>query len=48
MMVADEFNHGKPWIDLSKQELKTGLETFAGVDVQHTSDVDFAARSSVW
>ena len=34
MMVADEFNGGKPWVDLSEQELKKGLETFAGVDVQ--------------
>ena len=30
MMVADEFYNGKPWIDLSEQELKKGLETFAG------------------
>ena len=43
MMVADEFYDGKPWIDLSEQELKKGLEKFAGVDVQPTSDVDFAA-----
>ena len=41
MMVADEFYNGKPWIDLSEQELKNGLEKFAGVDVQQTSDVDF-------
>ena len=47
MMVADEFYDGKPWIDLSQQELKNGLERFAGVDVQQTSDVDFAARSFV-
>ena len=39
MMVADEFYDGKPSIDLSKQELKKGLEKFAGVDVQQTSDV---------
>ena len=25
MMVADEFYDGKPWIDLSEQELKKGL-----------------------
>ena len=37
-MIADEFYDGKPWIDLSKQELKKGLEKFAGVDVQQTSD----------
>ena len=41
MMVADEFYDGKPWIDLSEQELKNGLEKFAGVDVQQTSHVDF-------
>ena len=40
MMVADEFYVGKPWMDLSEQ-LKKGLEKFAGVDVQQTSDVDF-------
>ena len=34
IMVDDEFYDGKPWIDLSEQELKKGLETFAGVDVQ--------------
>ena len=38
MMFADEFYDGKPWIDLSEEELKKGLETFAGVDVQQTSD----------
>ena len=37
MMVADEFCDGKPWIDLSEQELKKGLEKLAGVDVQQTS-----------
>ena len=47
MMVAEEFYDGKPWIDLSELELRKGLEKFAGVDVQQTSDVDFAARSSV-
>ena len=43
MMVADEFFDGKPWIDLSEQELKKGIEMFAGINVQHTSDIDFAA-----
>ena len=33
MMVVDEFYDGKPWIDLSEQELKKGLEIVAGVDV---------------
>ena len=41
MMVSDEIYDGKPWIDLSEQELKKGLEKIAGVDVQQTSDVDF-------
>ena len=44
MMVADEFYDGKPWIDLSERELKKGLEKFAGVDVQQTSDVDFCRQ----
>ena len=44
MMVADEFYDGTLWIDPSEQELKKGLETFAGVDVQQTSDVDFCRK----
>ena len=44
MMFADEFYDGKPWIDLSEQELKKALQTFAGVDVQQTSDVDFCRQ----
>ena len=36
IMVADEFYDGKPWIDLSEQELKKVLQRFAGVDVQQT------------
>ena len=44
MMDADEFYDGKPWIDLSEQELKRGLEKLAGVDVQQTSDVDFCRQ----
>ena len=47
MMVAEEFYDGKPWIDLSELELRKGLEKFAGVDVQQTSHVDFAARFCV-
>ena len=39
VMVADEF-YGKPWIDLSEQQLKKRFEKFAGVDVQQTSGVD--------
>ena len=41
MMVADEFHDGKPWIHLTEKELKKELETFAGLDVQQTSDVGF-------
>ena len=44
MMVADEFYDGKPCIDLSEQELKKGLETFAGIDLQQTSDVYFCLQ----
>ena len=44
MVVADEFYDGKPWIDLYEQELKKGLEMFAGVDMQQTSDVDFCCQ----
>ena len=43
-MVADEFYDGKPWIDLSERELKKGLEAFAGVNVQQTSDVEFCRQ----
>ena len=35
ILVADEFYDGKPWIDLSEEDPKKGLERFAGVDVQH-------------
>ena len=42
-----QFYDAKPLIDLSEQELKKGLDRFAGVDVQKTRNVDFAARSSV-
>ena len=44
IMVADEFYDGKPWIDLSEQALKKRLETFAGVDVQQTTDVEFGRQ----
>ena len=40
IMVADQCYDGKTRIDLSEQELKKGHETFAGVDVLQTSDVD--------
>ena len=43
MIVADEFYDGEPWIDLSEQELKQGLQTFASNDVQ-TSDADFCRQ----
>ena len=44
MMVTDKFYDGKPWIDLTEQELKKGLEKVAGVDVQQTSDVEFCRQ----
>ena len=44
IMLADEFYDGKPLIDISEIELKKGLTTFAGVDVQQTSDVDFCGQ----
>ena len=44
MMFAEEIYDGKPWIDLSEQEQKKGLEAFAGVDVQQTSDVEFCRQ----
>ena len=46
-MVADEIYDRKLGIDLSEQELNIGLLTVVCVDVQQTSDVDFAARPSV-
>ena len=41
MMVADGFYDGKPWVDLSEEELMQGLNRFAGLDMQQTSDEDF-------
>ena len=41
MMVADEFYDGKPWVNLSEEELMQRLQKFAGVDLQQTSDEDF-------
>ena len=38
LMVANEFYNGKPRVDLSEEELMQGLKTFAGVDIQQTSD----------
>ena len=37
MMVVDEFYDGKPWVDLSEEEVLQGLKRFAGVDLQQTS-----------
>ena len=45
MMVADEVYDGKPWIDLSELELKKGLETFDGVDVQQTNCLLYTSPS---
>ena len=44
-MAADEFYNVKSWTDLSDQELKKGLEMFAGNDVQQTIDVDFCRQT---
>ena len=44
IMLADEFYDGKPWVDLSEEELMQGLQRFAGVDMQYTSDEDFCRR----
>ena len=44
MMVADKFYDGKPWVDLSEEELLQGLKRFAGVDMQQTSDEDFCRQ----
>ena len=44
MMVADEFYDGKPWVDLSEEELMQGLRRFAGVDMQQTSDEGFCRQ----
>ena len=44
MMVADEFYYGKPWVELSEEELMQGLKTFAGVVMQQTSDEDFCRQ----
>ena len=43
-MVVDEFYDGKPWVDLSEQELLQRLKRFAGVDMQQTSHEDFCRQ----
>ena len=45
MVVADEFYDGKRWIDVSEQELKKGVEKFAGVDVQQMSCLLYTSPS---
>ena len=47
MTVADGFYYCKAWLDLSEEKLLQGLERFAGVDTQQTSDEDFSATYSV-
>ena len=47
MIVGDEFYDGKPSVALSEKELMQGHKTFAGVDMQQTSDEDFSVRYSV-
>ena len=44
IMVADGFYDGKRWVDLSEEELMQGLKSFAGVDIQQTSDEDFCRQ----
>ena len=44
MMVADDFYDGTPWVNLSEEELMQGPESFAGVDMQQTSDEDFCRQ----
>ena len=44
MMVADEFYDGKPWVDLSEEELLQGINRFAGVHIQQTSEEDFCRQ----
>ena len=44
MVVNDEFYDGKPWVDLSDEELLQGLKRFAGVGMQQTSDEDFCRQ----
>ena len=44
IMLADECYDGKPLIDISEIEPKKGHETFAGVDVKQTSDVEFCRQ----
>ena len=41
MMVANEFDKSKSWVDLSEEELMQGLKTIAGVDIRQTSDEAF-------
>ena len=44
MMVVHEFYDGKPWVDLSVEELMHELKGFAGVDMQPTSDEEFCRQ----
>ena len=44
MIVTDEFNDGKPWVDLSEKEPMQGLKTFAGVNMQQTNDDNFCRQ----
>ena len=44
MMVADEFYHGKRWVDPSEEDLTQGLTGIAGVDIQQTGDKDFGRQ----
>ena len=44
MMVAYELYDGKPWVDLSEEELMQGLTKSAGGNMQQTSDEDFCRQ----
>ena len=44
MMAANEFYDGKPWVDVSVEELMQGLKRFAGVGIQQPSDEDFCRQ----
>ena len=47
MMVGGEFYDGKPWIDLSEQELRKGSKSLLALMCSRRGLYIFAARSSV-
>ena len=44
MMVASRIYDGKPWDNLSEEELRQGLNKFTGIDMQQTSDEVFCRQ----